>query len=80
MRPAEKNGRLTSVARCRSSNVARSFFPLVVSGISRTFAPGVPLYAGATLVTLSSPTAAVILFAAIAVFYVLESSLFGKGA
>jgi len=52
----------------------------VVSGISRTFAPGVPLYVSATLVALWSPTAAVSLFAAIAAFYVLESSLFGKGA
>jgi uncharacterized membrane protein len=52
----------------------------VVTGISRSYAPGAPSYAAATLVALWSPTAAVILFAAIALFYVLESSLFGKGS
>jgi uncharacterized membrane protein len=52
----------------------------VVSGISRSYLPGIPSYAAATLVALWNPTAAVILFAAIALFYVLESSLFGSGA
>jgi len=50
-----------------------------VSGISRAFLPGVPVYAGATLVALWNPQAAVALFAAIAIFYVVESSLFGRG-
>jgi uncharacterized membrane protein len=49
-----------------------------VSGISRSYIPGAPLYATATLVAFWSPTASVTLFAAIAVFYVLESSLFGR--
>jgi uncharacterized membrane protein len=44
-----------------------------VSGISRSYRPGVPLYAGATLVALASPTAALILFAAIALVYVSAS-------
>jgi len=54
--------------------------PRVVSGISRSYIPGAPSYAIATLVALWSPHAAVALFAAIAIFYVLESSLFGRGA
>jgi uncharacterized membrane protein len=46
-----------------------------VNGITRAFAPGVPTYAAATLVALWSPHVAVALFAAIAAFYLLESSL-----
>ena len=41
----------------------------VVSGISRSFAPGSLIYGAATLSAL---------YAAIAAFYVLESSLFGR--
>ena len=52
----------------------------VVTGISRSYLPGVPSYGAATLIAFWSPTASVILFAAIALFYVLESSLFGRGA
>jgi len=40
-----------------------------VSGISRSFAPGSLIYGAATLSAL---------YAAIAAFYVLESSLFGR--
>jgi uncharacterized membrane protein len=50
----------------------------VVSGISRSFLPGIPSYAAATLVAVWSADAAVALFAAIALFYVLENSLFGS--
>jgi uncharacterized membrane protein len=50
----------------------------VISGISHAFLPGTPIYAGSTLVALWSPTVSVILFAAIALFYVLESSLFAR--
>jgi len=50
----------------------------VVSGISRSYLPGAPTYGAATLVALWSPVASVVLFAVIAGFYVLESSLFGK--
>jgi uncharacterized membrane protein len=50
----------------------------VVSGITRSFRPGVPSYALGTLVAFWSPDAAVIMFAAIALFYVLESSIFGE--
>jgi uncharacterized membrane protein len=44
-----------------------------VSGISRSYLPGVPLYIGATLVALLSPTAALAVFAAIALVYVSAS-------
>ena len=50
----------------------------VVSGISRSFAPGIPSYAAATLSAFISAWLAVGLFAALAVFYALESSLFGR--
>jgi TMEM175 potassium channel family protein len=49
-----------------------------VSGISRSFAPGSAIYAIATLSSLVSAWLAVVLYAAIAIFYVLESSLFGR--
>ena len=52
--------------------------PRVVSGISRSYLPGPFIYLAATLIALASPTTSVILFAAIAVFYILESSLFGR--
>ena len=44
-----------------------------VSGINRSYLPGVPMYGGATLVALVSPTAAVALFGAIALVYVSAS-------
>jgi uncharacterized membrane protein len=50
----------------------------VISGISRSYIPGIPTYALATLVAVWSPVAAVTMFAAIALFYVLESSIFGS--
>jgi len=50
----------------------------VVSGISRSFAPGSFIYRAATLSSLLSAYLAVALYAAIALFYVLESSIFGR--
>jgi uncharacterized membrane protein len=50
-----------------------------VTGISRSFRPGSIAYAASTLSALLSAYLAVALFAAIAAFYVLESSLFGRG-
>lgn len=47
--------------------------PREVSGINRSYLPGVPMYGGATLVALASPTAALFLFAAIALVYVSAS-------
>ena len=51
----------------------------MVAGISRSYLPGAPIYATATLVALASPTASVILFALITAFYVVESSVFARG-
>jgi hypothetical protein len=49
-----------------------------VTGITRSYLPGPWIYLAATLVALANPTASVILFGAIALFYVAESSLFGR--
>jgi uncharacterized membrane protein len=52
--------------------------PKVVSGITRSYLPGPWIYLGATLVALVSPTASAILYGAIALFYVVESSFFAR--
>lgn len=52
--------------------------PATVKGITRSYLPGPWIYLAATLVALVSPTVSVLLFAAIAAFYVLESSWFGR--
>jgi uncharacterized membrane protein len=52
--------------------------PRRVSGITRSYLPGPWIYLGATLVALVSPRASAILYAAIALFYVVESSFFGR--
>lgn len=44
-----------------------------VSGINRSYLPGVPLYVTATLVALLNATAALVIFAAIALVYVSAS-------
>jgi uncharacterized membrane protein len=49
-----------------------------VSGISRSYLPGIPAYGLATLSALISSWLAVALFGGIAVFYALESSIFGR--
>ena len=51
--------------------------PKVLRGISRSYVIGPIVYLAATLVALFSPLASAGLYAAIAVFYVLESSVFG---
>jgi uncharacterized membrane protein len=53
--------------------------PRTVTGITRTYLPGPWIYLGSTLLAFASATASVILFGSIALFYVLESSLFGRG-
>jgi uncharacterized membrane protein len=58
--------------------IADTADPRVVSGISRSFAPGWLIYGAATLSSLISAYVAVAGYAAIALFYVLESSLFGR--
>jgi uncharacterized membrane protein len=52
--------------------------PRVVTGITRSFLPGALLYGGATLVAFLSATASISAFAAIALFYALESAIFGR--
>jgi uncharacterized membrane protein len=49
----------------------------VVRGITRSFLPGTWMYLTATLLAFWKPVASVIGFGLIALFYVLESSLFG---
>lgn len=50
----------------------------MVSHLSRSVIPGVPINAAAALVALWSPYTALVLFAALSLFYVLGSSLFGR--
>jgi uncharacterized membrane protein len=59
--------------------IAEDADPRVISGISRSFAPGSLIYGAATLSSLISAYLAVALYAAIALFYVVESSVFGRG-
>jgi uncharacterized membrane protein len=49
-----------------------------VSGITRSYLPGAPMYGAATLVAFADSRASLILFGAIALFYALSSSLFGR--
>jgi len=48
-----------------------------VDGISRSYLPGPFLYAAATLVAVWNPVVSAGLYAALALFYVIESSFFG---
>ena len=52
--------------------------PRMVSGITRSYLPGTPLYGGATLLAFANATASLIVFALIAVFYALSATLFGS--
>jgi uncharacterized membrane protein len=52
--------------------------PKVLTGIGRSYLPGPFIYFAATLVALFSPEASAALYALIALFYVLESSVFGR--
>jgi TMEM175 potassium channel family protein len=49
-----------------------------VSGITRSYLPGVPLYLSGTLVALASPAASASIYAGIAVFYAISNTFFGK--
>jgi uncharacterized membrane protein len=51
--------------------------PREVSGITRAYNPGIPLYAGATLVAFVSPKASAALYLALALFYMVSSSFWG---
>jgi uncharacterized membrane protein len=50
----------------------------LVTGITRSFRPGVPMYVTGTLLGLVSGWAGAITFAAIAIFYVISASFFGQ--
>ena len=54
--------------------------PRVVQGITRSYLPGPFIYLVATVAALVSPQLSAVLYAGIALFYVLESSLFGGRA
>jgi uncharacterized membrane protein len=51
--------------------------PRVVAGIWRSYLPGPWIYLAATLIAFASSWASVILYLAITLFYVIESSVFG---
>jgi uncharacterized membrane protein len=50
----------------------------VVDGITRSYRPGVAMYAGAAIVGFFQAEVSATLYAGIALFYVLSSSLFGR--
>jgi uncharacterized membrane protein len=52
--------------------------PREVTGITRSYLPGAPTYAAATLIALVSPIASLIMFGVIALFYAVSSSFFGR--
>jgi uncharacterized membrane protein len=52
--------------------------PRAISGITRSFLPGLPMYAAATLVVFVSPEASAALFGLLALFYVISSSVLGR--
>jgi uncharacterized membrane protein len=56
----------------------RGVDPKEVSGITRSYLPGAPMYAAATLVAFASPQLSALLFGVIAAFYMISSSFFGR--
>jgi uncharacterized membrane protein len=52
--------------------------PAVVSGLGRSYLPGPWIYLAATLIAFVSPATSVVLFMAIALFYVIESAILGS--
>jgi hypothetical protein len=52
--------------------------PKEVSGITRSYLPGTPMYGAATVVALFSPEASAALFGVIAALYMVSSSFFGR--
>jgi len=58
--------------------IAADANPRTVNGITRSFLPGTILYGGATLVAFASAIASIVLFGVIALFYALESTIFGR--
>ena len=52
--------------------------PRVVSGITRSYLPGAPLYATATVIAFANSTASLVIFGSLAVFYALSGEIFGR--
>lgn len=52
--------------------------PKEVSGITRSYLPGVAMYGGATLVAFASAEVSAALFGVIAAFYMISSAIFGR--
>ena len=52
--------------------------PVAVKGITRSYLPAPWIYLAMTLTALIDPTLSVILYGAFAVFWVIESSVFGR--
>jgi uncharacterized membrane protein len=52
--------------------------PATVKGITRSYRPAPWIYLAMTLVALVAPVAGVLLYGAFAVFWMIESSLFGR--
>ena len=65
----------SSLSGCtgRAGCCARTPIRVVVSGITRSYLPGAPLYATATLLAFVSSIASLVMFAAIALFYALSA-------
>jgi uncharacterized membrane protein len=49
-----------------------------VTGITRSYLPGTPMYATATLIAFVSPIASLVIFGVLAIFYAVSSSFFGR--
>jgi uncharacterized membrane protein len=49
-----------------------------VTGLTRSYLPGAPTYATATLIAFVSSSASLIMFGGIALFYAVSSSFFGR--
>jgi hypothetical protein len=58
--------------------IAEEVDQALVRGMTHSVIPGVPINAAATLVALWSPHTALALFAAMALFYVVGSSVFSR--
>ena len=52
--------------------------PKVVSGITRSYLPGTPLYLTGTLIALGTPVGSAVFYGAIAVFYAVSNTFFGR--
>jgi hypothetical protein len=49
-----------------------------VDGITRSYLPGAPIYALATLVAFVNPIVSLIIFGSLTIFYAVSSSFFGR--